>query len=287
MNPVKLKSATLCFATCSLLVASAAQGAVMIEDTFNGGALGGGTTGYATDLGGGTYGYEFNFNPVTEFSAAGHDKLVLVISGRNFLGNQSSGIADFSSITYNGSALSVAISGTAIATLDASGSVIRSAIYYLDNVASDGKLRIELSSSAMGAVGFGLFAVDGLKAGVQDTGSSTDEITAAVTMTTDSGFFVQGAARNNGHLTDSVDDYFELFNYDVSVGNGDTGTNDYAAIGQYRVTTAAGDYYAPMTGDGASATRVVAAAFEAEVPEPSSLALMGLGGLLIARRRRA
>ncbi|QTN34349.1 PEP-CTERM sorting domain-containing protein [Akkermansiaceae bacterium] len=161
--------------------------------------------------------------------------------------------------------------------------MVSNSIFYLDNVATDGILRVELSSSITQAMGFGLYAVDGLKAGVQDTGATNSfgaPANATVSMTTDSGFYVHQAARNNQSLADSVDDYETLYNYSV---------DNYRGLAQYQVTAAAGDYLAPVNNTGANAGGAVAAAFEAAaaVPEPSSIALLGLGGLaLILRRRR-
>jgi len=158
--------------------------------------------------------------------------------------------------------------------------LVSAGIFYLDNVASDGTLRIELSASNVANYGFGLYAVDGLKTGVQDVGSGRDPLSAAtVTMTTNSGFFVQEAARNNQTLAGDVgDDYETLYNYS---------SNAYRGLSQYQVTTATGDYLAPINNTGVNFRIVATAAFEA-VPEPSSTALLGLGGLaLVLRSRRA
>jgi hypothetical protein len=81
-----------------------------------------------------------------------------------------------------------------------------------------------------------------------------------VTISTSEGFFVQEAARNNQTLGDAADDYETLYNYNV---------DSYRALSQYRVTSASGDYVAPIENTGENFRRVVAAAFEG-VAEPSS-----------------
>jgi hypothetical protein len=86
------------------------------------------------------------------------------------------------------------------------------------------------------------------------------------------------AARNNQSLAaDPEDDWETLYSYG--------GPQSYRALSQYQVTTAPGSYYAPIN-NGGSFKRISAAAFEAVIPEPTSLALLGIGGLWVARRRR-
>jgi hypothetical protein len=260
-----LAGVTLCSA--SLLFAGQAHGAVALEDSYAADDAGGAPT----DLGGGTFGYEINLDPGTDFSAAGHDKLVLAYSARdssNFDDNPN----NVTNVSYGGADLTEAVFDSD------NGNLVTAGVFYLDDVASDGTLRIELSNEGVANYGFGLYAVDGVKDGVQDTGTARVTLSeATVTMTTGDGFFVQEAARNNQSLAgDAGDDYETLYNYNI---------NEYRGLSQYQVTTEAGDYLAPINNTGENFRRVVTASFEA-VPEPSSLALLAMGGLLIARRRR-
>jgi len=270
MNPkpspnylMSLKSLPFFLAAISMVPAHAA---VVLQDSYAAGAAGGAPT----DLGGGIFGYEIDVT--SSFSAAGRDKLVLVYSGHD--GNVA-GVPTVTSVTYDGAALTQAVQEPDNLELLTAG------IFYLDKVASDGVLRIELASDTTVHYGFGLYAVDGLKPGVQDTGSGrlATELTTTlpVTIGTSEGFFVQEAARNNQSLAgDPGDDYETLYNYSADA---------YRALSQYQVTSGSGDYVAPINNTGENYRMVVAAGFEA-VPEPSSLALMGLGGLLLITRRR-
>lgn len=267
---MKISQISACAAAA--LIAGQSYGTVVLQDTYAAGAAGGA----ATDLGGGVFGYEINLNPLTEFSAAGHGKLVMVFSGHDGLAGATPATPTIASVTYNGVALT-----QAVADIDNSP-LVYTGIFYLDNVVADGTLRIALSAGNIAQYSFGLYALDGLKAGVQDVGSARSNAefaagNATITINTSEGFFIQEAARNNQSFTDTVDDYQTLYNYNAT---------PFQAYSQYRVTSASGDYLAPIGNAGENFRRVVTAGFEA-IPEPSSTALLGLGGLaLILRRRR-
>lgn len=270
-----MKANKITVSIAALLVAGHSYGAVVLQDSYSSPV----PNGAPTDLGG-VFGYEFNLNTSTEFSAAGHGKLVLSFT---FHDGEAFGSAPaIDKVLYDGVELLQAVNS------GDNWSLVQAGVFYLDNPISDGTIRFEFDqSTASGAqFGFSAFALDGLKTGVQDTGSAPNHIQAdaTVTMTTDEGFFVQEAARNNQSLAGDVgDDYIELYNFS---------SNSYRGLSQYQVTSAAGDYLAPINNGGANAGRFVTAAFEAApaavIPEPSSIALLGLGGLaLIARRRRS
>lgn len=242
-------------------------GAVTLQDTYSTVT----SLGSPTDLGGSVFGYEVDV-ATAGFSAAGHDKMVLSYSSWDDVTFD----ASVTSVTYNGVPLTQAIQD------EDNDLRIVTGIFYLDNVVNDGVLRIELAAGGTAESAFGLYALDGLAAGVADTGTGrlTTELTTTlpVTISTSQGFFVQEAARNNQTLDGSADGFTDL--YDISV-------NAYRALQQYQVTSAAGDYVAPINNTGENFRRAVAAGFEA-VPEPSSAALIGLCGLaLILRRRRS
>lgn len=203
----------------------------------------------ATDLGGGVFGYEIDVTD--EFSAAGHGKLVMTYGGH---GGGVGTDPTVSRVTYDGVELTEAVQDPD------NGGLVTAGIFYLDNVANDGVLRIETSNPTV-RYGFGLYALDGLKAGVQDTGSgrSNAEIAGGsleVTLTTEQGFFVQEFARNNQSVTEDTGDAYETL-YNISA-------DSYRGFSQYRITDEPGDYAAPVGNGGDNFKRIVTAAFEAD-----------------------
>ena len=250
--------------------ATSVFGQVLLQDDFSYH----GNNQLPTDLGGGVYGYEID---TTGFSATGH-KLILSYSTKRekdlntgVIGDDI-GVALFTQITFNGVSLTKAIDefnfnrGTA-------------GIWYLDDVLSDGTLRLETSITEperLTDFGVGIYALDGLKAGVQDTAFGNADSESTVSVTTASGFVVQEAVRNNQSLTPSgTDDFETLYNYS---------SNSYRGLEQYQVTNAAGDYFAPTSN---TATKLVMGASFDAVPEPGSFALLaGMFGLTWVMLRR-
>lgn len=270
--------AALSMTSAALLPAASANG-VTILDMFAGPAAGPSAGGAPTDLGGGTYGYSLDFT--SQFSAAGTSKLIMVYSSKDESGNGVSsdyGGAPVTSVTYDGVELQTAIYNFD----DASLSRVTVGIYYLDNPISDGLLRIELGDQYQTEYGLGLYAVDGLAPGVTDAqttaGSGDIAANAAVTVNAPTGFVVQEAARNNQSLSgDPGDDWETLYNY--------PGPQSYRGLSQYQVTSAPGEYFAPINNTG-SFKRISAASFDGIIPEPASVVLLGFGALLVSGRRR-
>lgn len=227
--------------------------------------------GSPSDLGSSVFGYEVNV-AAAGFTAAGTSKLVLSYSNWD----NASFDASVTSVTYNGVALTQAVQD-----VDNAGRVI-TGIFYLDNVVSDGILRVVLAAGGTAESSFGLYALNGLAAGVADTGTgrTAAELTTTlpVTINTSEGFYVQEAARNNQSFAGSADGFTDFHNISV---------DSYKALQQFQVTSAAGTYNAPIGNTGLNFRRIVAAGFEAApIPEPSSTALVGLGGLALILRRR-
>lgn len=102
--------------------------------------------------------------------------------------------------------------------------------------------------------------------------------TVTVDLTTTEGFIVQEAVRNNQSLAGADDEWTDLYSFSAQ---------SYRALSQYQVVTSGpGTGYSDPINNTGQFKRVSLAAFEA-VPEPSSGALLGLGGLgLMIRRRR-
>ena len=257
-----MKSIKNLLLACALV--STASGAVTISDTYASG-LGVGPT----DIGGGVFGYDLT---ITGFTAAGTDKLVLMYSSKR--DSDSSGGAGISSISYGGALLTNAIyfNGLGNQTQRATG-----VIAYLDNVTTDGNLRIALDSNDGTNYSFSLFALNGTAAGVSDTASSSNNPSdAAVTVSTSSGFTLQEAARNNQNLAAGTAGYTTI----QSLSGG-----SYVSLSQYQVTSSAGDYFAEV--NNTVSKLVLGASFDAAaIPEPSTLFLVGLGSLILLRRRR-
>ncbi|BCX46846.1 hypothetical protein HAHE_07540 [Haloferula helveola] len=268
MKPSRL---AIFVAACGCL--TGAHAAVTLQDSYAPAVAGGAPT--QLDGGAGPWGYEINIS-TSDFSAAGHGKLVMVYSSKDEAGGADLAGATVTGISYAGVALNTAFFSASDSDRVGVG------IYYLDNVAADGTLRIELADGGQTEFGFGLYAVDGLKLGVQDVQSGRATIAdATISLTTASGFLVQEAARNNQSLTaDAGDAWQTLYDYN--------GPQSYQALSQYQVVdgTGPGSYLAPINNTGANFRLIAGAAFEA-IPEPGSslLVLSGLSLLVLKRRR--
>lgn len=199
------------------------------------------------------------------FDASGSDKLVVSITGeRSGTSNNT-----VSGVTYGGVPLTQAIAVDSQLT-----SARKHSIWYLDDVNVSGDIVVSYVQSQSG-IGLSAVALSNTVAGVAATVSN-----GAIT-TTSAGEFVIAAAIANGGAVSANGPLTPL----LSSADGSTGSSTGAA--GYSIVPTAGSFTPDFAGD----ESFVAASFQAAVPvpEPSSLTvgLIGLGGLLVARRRRA
>lgn len=264
-------------ATAVLATAPFTAGAVIVGSAYQGGASGTYSNTAQPDW--------FSSATITSatltgasFSASGSDKLVVSIATKK---GDNAGAA-VSGITYNGASLTpVGLSATTFSRTYQN-------MFYLDNVASDGDLAITFASATEAYTVY-LFALDGTALGVGNTISVLNNGTAPVTTptltsTTDNAFLLWEAGRNvNGGNPLSVASTSGSATYS-------TDTSAYGGRGKslavWTTGESAGGYTITVNGTNGTGG-FVGAVFEAAVPEPASLAIIGLGGLIMIKRRRA
>lgn len=193
------------------------------------------------------------------FNANGSDKLVVTITGERAGASNNT----VTGVTYGGEALSLAIAADS-----ASSTARKLSIWYLDDVNVTGDIVVTYAGSQSG-IGISALALNGTVDGLVSTVNN-----GAITTTTNGEFVVAAGVANGGAITAETP-LTQL----LSSADGSTGSSTGSA-GYYTVPTA-GSFTPSFTGD----ESFIAASFQA-VPEPGSLALLGLGGVLIASRRR-
>ena len=192
------------------------------------------------------------------FDATASDKLVVMAAAASNI-NQ---FFEISSVTYNGVAMNLATKGaTASTPFRATG------IYYLDISDSTvaGNIVVNYSGSIWGE-GFdiGAFALSGTALGFDD-GSTTSGRSSTITLAEPDSF----VAAVNAFGTSNPPASLTNLGGDTNLGRG------------YGLIADAGSYTATFTGGDVTSV----ASFSA-IPEPSSAALLGLGGLALIFRRR-
>ncbi|MFT6794476.1 MAG: hypothetical protein ACJAR1_002486 [Rubritalea sp.] len=210
--------------------------------------------------------------------ASGADKLVVVMSGQHGFNNNA---GEVSSLTYDGVALTAASYRTAVT---AGTDTLYHGIFYLDNpLTSAGVISATVQNRGHMAVFLLTGTADGAGAQVVSAnGTRTADLTT--TGANSMVFFSQGlgGAGNNGNTAGMTADSGTLLTAqkDASNWTGQLVANQTIA--------AAGTNTFAFTGGNVAGGMVVATEFlEATViPEPSTTALLGLGGLALILRRR-
>lgn len=199
------------------------------------------------------------------FDANGSDKLVVSITGER-AGTSNNTV---SGVTYGGQPLVQAVADNS--------NVRKLSIWYLDNVTVTGNIVVSYVSRQSG-IGIAALALSGTAAGVADTADNNNGTATPDNqiITTTAGELVLAAGVANGGAISASSPLNPL----LSSADGSTGSSTGAA-GFYAVPIAS-SFTPAFAGD----ENYVAASFQAVIPEPSSLALLGLGTLMIARRRR-
>jgi hypothetical protein len=275
LNPIyrrtTMKLAMRTLLTCTTVAAFAGQTSAAIVVDASAGFHNGTGSGEDTDLSGSTRTVVASTD-LSGFNANGSDKLVVYIGAEG----SSSGYAQVTGITYGGAALTQIIASPEIQSNKFNS------LWYLDNVAVTGDFVVTFATSSKD-LGFAAYALSGTKAGFNDAVDGGGSDTIALTSTTADEFAIVGMTRNAFDNTagegevgiqSPLDELFYQGSGDSSSG---VGSDTLGAAGVYEFTI-----YDNAGGVGS----ILGATFQA-VPEPGSLALLGLGGLLIARRRRS
>jgi hypothetical protein len=190
------------------------------------------------------------------FDASGSDKLVLTFGGEGQT-------PAFDEVSYGGVDL------TRIVYAEPGGQDV--AIWYLDNPGS-GDLVVDLTRG--NGIGLSVMALSNTVDGYAATAVNASGNTTSITTTGTDSLVVAAGERNNNTSLVAVAPLVQVY-------SGEAGSSSHGSA--YQQVAVSGTTITPAF---VSAEGVLAVEFLA-IPEPASLALLGLGGLMMIRRRRA
>ena len=224
-------------------------------------------TGFADTINGGPGDFTLTSGIYSYSYAAGATSDMLVIS----ISSEKSGEAY--SVSYGGQAMT-------IATQSSAGSGTN--IWYLADPSASGSIAIDFSSvGSVNSIGLGIASLNGEGEEIAFDNGVSDDATASIDITTnfdDSFVMFAGDANDVGGNPQVNAPLTSIYG-----GVGNIGSSQAAAGYQNGVAAGANTYtWSPNS----QARGISAAAFYAPVPEPSSAALIGLGGLALILRRR-
>jgi hypothetical protein len=254
---MKLKTTTA-VAASALLGMSAAQAAVSITQVVNANG---------------------NGNATTSIDGTGADKLVVFVTGEHGFNNTNGQSND---VTYNGVSLTEVVNRDPVAS---GTDTLFGSIWYMDSPVA-GVQTLFADNTSRGNMY--AFMLSGTAAGVGDSGFSGSD-TRSLDLTTVANSLVLGAFNiggggNSAALAGITGDA----PFDTQHGGQENGSNwDGHYLASHNGTTAGTIAYSFT---GGNATGAFVSAIEildaAPIPEPSSTALLGLGGLALIFRRR-
>lgn len=227
------------------------------------------------------------------YDATGVDKLVVIYAGESGFNAQK---VNSLSMSFNGVAMTLAaFENTIFDTTpplpgDWDGGAV--GLFYLDNPfqgAANFTAGMTTSGGAPNGGWISIIGLSGTADGVGATGatwstqSSSGQVSTSLTTTAANSLVIAGmenSGRNSGAGTPTVVAPLTLSN------NGFWGTQFGSGASGYQAVPGSGTLVTPTFQTNAGGNIHVVAAEFLEVPEPGSLALLGLGGLMIASRRR-